>query len=456
MTAFLCTLCGQAQTHRLPAYQTTTYTISLDMAIDSTLGFEEDSAHMLCDKVFSYTLTGLEPSEDTSRIIALTGGTANAADSSTLPAAFCRLLQAYQQHTIAAIRQCFRPEDSPRFTAFFSNDTFAQAYLSFYTRTTMFKLLLTYDQTDRTTAIATPYVDDVPVRPTLFVLQNIGGQWYFAMTADTIPTTTNISGFLDKRSVQDFSFGTDIDGDGILNTLDNCPCTANADQLDSDGDGVGDACDNCPTVANHDQADIDGDGVGDVCDNCMYRPNPDQQDYDNDGLGDVCDNCPYTTNPRQYDFDYDGKGDECDGDIDNDGIPDELDPDRDGDGVADTLDNCIYHYNPGQDDSDGDGIGDVCDNCPLFYNPDQFDSDGDGVGDDCDDDLDGDGIADIEDNCPDTPNHNQLDTDCDGIGDVCDDDRDGDGIPNDRDNCPDQFNPDQLDANGNGIGDVCE
>ncbi|RPG63109.1 MAG: T9SS C-terminal target domain-containing protein [Flavobacteriaceae bacterium TMED206] len=34
----------------------------------------------------------------------------------------------------------------------------------------------------------------------------------------------------------------DSDGDGILDTEDNCPLTANADQLDTDEDGVGDVC----------------------------------------------------------------------------------------------------------------------------------------------------------------------------------------------------------------------
>jgi hypothetical protein len=57
----------------------------------------------------------------------------------------------------------------------------------------------------------------------------------------------------------------DLDGDGVLDELDNCPSVPN-DQADTDGDGAGDACDNCPTVSNADQADTDADGVGDACD----------------------------------------------------------------------------------------------------------------------------------------------------------------------------------------------
>lgn len=42
----------------------------------------------------------------------------------------------------------------------------------------------------------------------------------------------------------------DTDGDGIRNTLDNCPNVANANQRDNDDDGVGDACDATPNVTN--------------------------------------------------------------------------------------------------------------------------------------------------------------------------------------------------------------
>ena len=46
-----------------------------------------------------------------------------------------------------------------------------------------------------------------------------------------------------------------------------------------DNDGIGDVCD----------PDIDGDGVLNTVDNCVTTPNPDQDDNDMDGLGDICD-----------------------------------------------------------------------------------------------------------------------------------------------------------------------
>jgi hypothetical protein len=58
---------------------------------------------------------------------------------------------------------------------------------------------------------------------------------------------------------------TDVDGDVICDTYDNCPTTANQDQADLDDDGVGDACDNCPSVYNPDQTDSNSNGVGDAC-----------------------------------------------------------------------------------------------------------------------------------------------------------------------------------------------
>ena len=63
----------------------------------------------------------------------------------------------------------------------------------------------------------------------------------------------------------------DSDGDGVLNTFDNCPLAVNGDQLDSDADGQGDPCDN----------DIDGDGISNDYES-THSLNPNFAD----GLGD--------------------------------------------------------------------------------------------------------------------------------------------------------------------------
>ena len=65
----------------------------------------------------------------------------------------------------------------------------------------------------------------------------------------------------------------DLDGDGISNLLDD----------DDDGDGVLDTDDNCPVTANDDQADNDDDQAGDVCDD----------DDDNDLDPDATDCAPF-------------------------------------------------------------------------------------------------------------------------------------------------------------------
>src|SRR5262249_47707439 len=99
-------------------------------------------------------------------------------------------------------------------------------------------------------------------------------------------------------------------------------------------------------------SDVDNDGVCDSVDNCRTVANPRQTDIENDGVGDACDNCPTVPNPNQLDSDGDGRGNACDTDDDNDGIPD-------------ASDNCPTVPNPNQADGDGDGVGDACDNCPT-------------------------------------------------------------------------------------------
>jgi len=61
----------------------------------------------------------------------------------------------------------------------------------------------------------------------------------------------------------------DFDGDGVLDSQDDCPKVADPAQDNEDGDRFGDACDPCPIDPNDTPTDPDGDGVADPCD-----PNP--------------------------------------------------------------------------------------------------------------------------------------------------------------------------------------
>jgi Thrombospondin type 3 repeat/von Willebrand factor type A domain/Putative metal-binding motif len=310
---------------------------------------------------------------------------------------------------------------------------------------------------------------------------------------DTPPVTD--AGVADDGS--DGKDPNDVDGDGVKNTVDNCPSDANDDQADTDNDTVGDACDNCKTIANAQQEDGDGDSVGNACavagfprgdndgdgvrnadDNCPLVANTDQADEDNDRVGDVCDNCVSVANARQQNTDGDDQGDACDEDA--------VGLDSDGDGVPDSRDNCPGAKTSDTSDQDRDDVGDVCDNCPTVANSDQADADTDDTGNACEGlvnpgtDQDADGLPNAADNCPTVANSSQRDSDGDGVGDDCDNcpavanasqqptdgsascaldldgDDDRDGVTNGADNCPNLANPGQADNDKDGVGNACD
>jgi OOP family OmpA-OmpF porin len=135
----------------------------------------------------------------------------------------------------------------------------------------------------------------------------------------------------------------DKDGDGIIDTRDQCPDKPEDFDGFQDGDG-------CP-----EDQDTDGDGILDSLDRCPREPE------DMDGVEDE-DGCPDLTKDRDGDGlldEVDGcpeKPEDKDGFEDADGCPD---TDNDRDRIPDTLDRCPDEPEDYDGDADEDGCPDI-------------------------------------------------------------------------------------------------
>lgn len=393
------------QLDTVPVYITQNYQVKIKL---EGIEFVKDTFSLPCDSSTLYNLKGTYFINPTDGIInnAYIGECNN---RSTPFETLCQLLSAYKEGDIPSIISSYPASDQSIINNLLSDQALLLRYQEAISDIDKFEVVLTYEHLQGVVAVLNVYSSQDTVLLPFFMMEQ-NNEWFVCYHEDSTNQTSNILTALELDGLSNIVAPNDLDGDGVNNLIDNCPCLPNSNQSDSDNDGIGDVCDNCPFTLNASQSDIDNDGIGDNCDNCIYAKNPNQSDLDGDLIGDACDT------------------------------------DIDGDGIQNTDDNCRLYPNIQQEDEDSDFVGDACDNCLFVYNSLQKDTDNDAIGDACDDDMDGDGIS------------NSLDDDMDGDGilNTVDDDIDGDGYLNVVDSCPSLFNEIQIDSDGDGIGDLCD
>ncbi|MCK6529717.1 peptidoglycan DD-metalloendopeptidase family protein [Myxococcota bacterium] len=185
--------------------------------------------------------------------------------------------------------------------------------------------------------------------------------------------------------VDAISITLDVDGDGVVNAVDQCPWSLPVDAVLDDVDEAG-------CVAS--ERDTDGDGLTDYDEWYLYHTNPAESDTDVDGLVDGDEIALYDTDPAESDTDVDGlsDGEEVTGGtnpLDADTDDDELD---DGDEIAAATDPLVP-------DSDGDDLLDGEEVGTFGTDPLVADTDGDNLSDGWEVrgyDADGDGVVDVD------------------------------------------------------------
>jgi len=207
------------------------------------------------------------------------------------------------------------------------------------------------------------------------------------------------------------------------------------------------------------QEDTDKDSVGDTCQNT--------KDIDGDGIEDSNDNCVYDYNPNQENQDGDNKGDACDEDLDGDGW-------RNSDDNCPLISNPNQAYNkncstatlPGNASFNGNGTGQITRNTDGSWNEIigcDWSCDEGYVGDNCDDCDEGYHLDDSNTDC--IPDNKKFTTITPpppprggAWGSVCNhtNDTDWDGVIDSVDNCVNIFNPVQSDFDHDNIGDKCD
>jgi len=292
-----------------------------------------------------------------------------------------------------------------------------------------------------------PYYGDLILRISDPIFDLVGN------SLDQLPSTTSVTLFFDN------------DGDGIVDSIDQCPDTPTGNEIDLSGCSIDNTDTDKDGILDNIDPDDDNDGLPDIAE-ISFGSNPLLIDTDGDDLTDL-EEFEKGTKPNNPDTDGDTINDSEDlfplnskegNDRDKDGIGDNADLDDDNDGLLD-LEELIYGTDPLNPDTDGDGLSDGME-ISMRTDPNNPDTDGDGIldGDDSNPfspfevaDFDRDGLPDDID--PDDDNDNVDDTFEYAIGtDPYNPDTDGDGL-NDGFEIQLKTNPNNADTDGDGTID---
>lgn len=220
LTVLICS----AQSDVFPTVTSTDMSIAIPIGQRGQRIYAAGEGQMLCDSLMFYQIHGAVKPQAADWTIRTSGGTQNANEANTAPALLCRVLKAYQTMNFTALANCYDSPGATELNALLKIDSIKIKFLMAMANISHFELELQYDYNNYTYLFVKIFYHDNTNSLALYLAKQVDNQWKLVSGEDRSDLGYNLLAYLSTHAAHTLISSNDIDGDGIPNSSDPCPC----------------------------------------------------------------------------------------------------------------------------------------------------------------------------------------------------------------------------------------